>query len=161
MSFYVIRKLKPSDNAAIAKVIREVSAEYGLTEDKGFSVADPTLDSLYQVYQAENSCYWVIEKSGEVLGGAGIAPLQGEQGICELQKMYFLPNVRGKGLAKRLTQLCFDFASQQGFTGCYLETTDNLKEAISLYQKLGFRQLPHAMGNTGHCDCEVRMLKQL
>ncbi len=45
-----LRKLTVADNPAIAHVIRQVSAEYGLTADKGYTVADPNLDELYQVY---------------------------------------------------------------------------------------------------------------
>lgn len=96
-----LRKLTVADNPAIAHVIRQVSAEYGLTADKGYTVADPNLDELYQVYSQPGHAYWVVEYEGEVVGGGGIAPLTGsESDICELQKMYFLPAIRGKGLAK-------------------------------------------------------------
>ena len=44
----VMRRLTQQDNPAIARVIRQVSAEYGLTADKGYTVADPNLDELYQ-----------------------------------------------------------------------------------------------------------------
>lgn len=36
-----VRRITTADNAAIARVIRQVSAEYGLTADKGYTVADP------------------------------------------------------------------------------------------------------------------------
>ena len=36
----VMRRLTQQDNPAIARVIRQVSAEYGLTADKGYTVAD-------------------------------------------------------------------------------------------------------------------------
>ncbi len=45
----VMRRLTLQDNPAIARVIRQVSAEYGLTADKGYTVADPNLDELYVV----------------------------------------------------------------------------------------------------------------
>lgn len=97
----VMRRLTLQDNPAIARVIRQVSAEYGLTADKGYTVADPNLDELYQVYSQPGHAYWVVEYEGEVVGGGGIAPLTGsESDICELQKMYFLPAIRGKGHAK-------------------------------------------------------------
>lgn len=102
----VMRRLTLQDNPAIARVIRQVSAEYGLTADKGYTVADPNLDELYQVYSQPGHAYWVVEYDGEVVGGGGIAPLTGsEADICELQKMYFLPAIRGKGLAKKT---CFN-----------------------------------------------------
>ncbi|MFE8730484.1 GNAT family N-acetyltransferase, partial [Aeromonas hydrophila] len=87
------------------------SAEYGLTADKGYGVSDPNLDRLYQTYQEEASRYWVIEgPDGSILGGGGIAPLAGEEDVCELQKMYFLPALRGLGLGKRLVLQALDEA---------------------------------------------------
>ena len=84
----VMRRLTLQDNPAIARVIRQVSAEYGLTADKGYTVADPNLDELYQVYSQPGHAYWVVEYDGEVVGGGGIAPLTGsESDICELQKL--------------------------------------------------------------------------
>lgn len=158
---YDVRLITPLDDASIAAVIRRVSAEYGLSADKGFSVADPTLDTLSSVYQQSGSAYWVVEHENRILGGGGIAPLTGEEHTCELQKMYFLPELRGKGLARRIAANALKYARQHGYKACYLETTANLTQAISLYHTLGFRKIPNAMGNTGHTDCEVRMLKQL
>lgn len=157
-----LRVLTPQDNAAIASVIRTVSAEYGLTADKGYTVADPNLDELYQLYSQPGHAYWVIEQEGRVVGGGGVAPLQcSETDICELQKMYFLPSARGKGMAKKLALMAMDHAREQGFKRCYLETTAFLKEAIALYEHLGFEHIDGPLGCTGHVDCEVRMLKVL
>ncbi|CAI1756613.1 Predicted acetyltransferase [Serratia proteamaculans] len=158
----LVRPITADDNAAIANVIREVSAEHGLTADKGYTVSDPNLDVLYQLYSLPRSAYWVIEVDGKIAGGGGVAPLQGgEDGICELQKMYFLPVLRGQGLAKRLALQALEFARQQGFRCCYLETTASLTQAIGLYEHLGFEHIDQAMGTTGHVDCEVTMLKTL
>ena len=88
----LVRPITADDNAAIANVIREVSAEHGLTADKGYTVSDPNLDVLYQLYSLPRSAYWVIEVDDRIAGGGGVAPLQGgDDDICELQKMYFLP----------------------------------------------------------------------
>ncbi|BET98347.1 GNAT family N-acetyltransferase [Xenorhabdus taiwanensis] len=159
---YVIRLITQQDNAGIAAVIRKVSAEHGLTADKGFAVADPILDTLYEVYNQPRSAYWVVEMDGEVVGGGGIAPLAGgDSDTCELQKMYLLSILRGKGIAKQIVKHSLEFGTEQGFKRCYLETTKNLKAAIALYEKLGFSYLDEPLGNTGHSDCEVRMLKAL
>lgn len=158
---YHVRDIKPEDNAQLAALIRNVSAEYGLSEEKGFSVADPTLDSLYEVYDTQNSHYWVVEQNGKIFGGAGIAPVKGDESICELQKMYFLPELRGKGLARTLAVKCFKEARKLGFSQIYLETTDNLSEATALYESLGFEPVEEPIGSTGHTDCEIKMLKNL
>lgn len=158
---FEIRSITPSDNPQIARVIRNVSAEYGLTPDKGYGVADPTLDSLYQVYEMSDAHYWVITHNGKVLGGAGIAPLAGHDGVCELQKMYFSPSLRGKGFARRLALQALTFARNRGYQACYLETTASLKEALVLYEKLGFEHLNQPLGDTGHDACEIAMLLKL
>lgn len=158
----LLRRISSQDNPAIARVIRQVSAEYGLTADKGYTVADPDLDELYQVYSKPGYAFWVVEYHGEVVGGGGVAPLLCSQpDICELQKMYFSSVVRGKGLAKKLALLAMDHAREQGFKQCYLETTAFLKEAVGLYEHLGFVHIDAPLGYTGHVDCEVRMLKSL
>ncbi|MPY23094.1 GNAT family N-acetyltransferase [Shewanella psychropiezotolerans] len=164
---YTLRVMTPEDNASMAEVIRTVSAEYGLTSDKGYSVADPTLDILSEQYQASDACYWVIEKEGELLGGGGIAPLTintptaNQERVCELQKMYFSQTLRGKGFAKRLAYLALDFAREQGFNACYLETTADLNEAVKLYESIGFKHLDSPLGDTGHDACEMPMLLKL
>lgn len=157
-----VRPITAADNPLIAQVIRDVSAEFGLTADKGYTVSDPNLDRLFELYSEANSAYWIVEHDGVVVGGGGVAPLAcSAPDICELQKMYFLPQVRGLGLARDLALRAMEFARQQGFQRCYLETTGSLTRAIKLYESLGFELIDSAMGCTGHVDCEVRMLKVL
>ncbi|MEQ5287610.1 MULTISPECIES: GNAT family N-acetyltransferase [Providencia] len=159
---YKIRLIGQQDNAGIAAVIREVSAEHGLTADKGFAVADPILDTLFEVYSKPRSAYWVVEMDGEIVGGGGVSQVAGgDSQTAELQKMYLSSVLRGKGLAKQIVQMSLTFAKQQGYTRCYLETTKELQAAIKLYEKLGFEFIDEPLGNTGHSDCEIRMLKAL
>ncbi|WP_272677200.1 GNAT family N-acetyltransferase [Providencia huaxiensis] len=159
---YKIRLIEQQDNAGIAAVIREVSAEHGLTADKGFAVADPILDTLFEVYSKPRSAYWVVEMDGEIVGGGGVSQVAGgDSQTAELQKMYLSSVLRGKGLAKQIVQMSLTFAKQQGYTRCYLETTKELQAAIKLYEKLGFEFIDEPLGNTGHSDYEIRMLKAL
>ncbi|MCF7497773.1 bifunctional helix-turn-helix transcriptional regulator/GNAT family N-acetyltransferase [Vibrio sp. L5-1] len=157
----MVRSLQQQDNTVVANVIRQVSYENGLTEDKGYGVADPTLEDMFNVYNNERSQYWVIELDGKVVGGGGFAPLAGMPEVCELQKMYFLPETRGKGLAKRLVNMSMEKAKELGYQHMYLETTECLNAAIKLYEKLGFEHLDSAWGETGHDACEVVMAKTL
>ena len=84
----LLRRITAADNPAIALVILQGSAEYGLTADKVYTVSDPNLDELYELYSQPGSAYWVVEKEGEVVGGGGVAPRAcSEPDICELQKM--------------------------------------------------------------------------
>lgn len=158
-----IRPIQAKDNAQIAQVIRQVSQEYGLDDGQGFAVSDDHLDQLYTFYQQPYAQYWVVENElGQLIGGAGIAPLHHSNDYLELQKMYLLAEARGQGLGKRLIQTAFDFVATTPYQGCYLETTPLLKEAYALYLRLGFEQLTQPLGNTGHsAACPIWMLKKL
>ena len=156
-----IREIIKSDNPEIAKVIRDVFIELDAPK-VGTAYADPILDTLFEVYQNPKSKYFVVENGGKVLGGGGIGPLEnGPNAICELQKMYFAPEIRGLGLAEQIIIKCLDFAKEQGFEKCYLETLPFMKAAQKVYAKVGFTYLCEPMGGTGHTTCDVWMIKEL
>ena len=97
-----------------------------------------------------------------IIGGGGISQLENStENICELQKMYFLPEARGKGLGFQMIQLCLAQAATFGYEKCYLETLPEMKAAQYLYQKTGFEYLCEPLGNTGHSTCPVWMIKTL
>ena len=160
---YSLRPIQIQDNAQLAQIIRDVSKEFGLAPEAGFAVADPVLDNLYDVYSQENAQYWIVEnEQGQILGGGGISPLKGCDDTLEIQKMYFLAEVRGNGFAKKILENAFEFARTQGFHSCYLETTKELWQAVKLYEKLGFQHLTAPKGNTGHSHaCEIWMEKHI
>ena len=96
-----IRPIEPTDNAAMAAIIRRVMPEFGAA-GPGFAIHDAEVDTLHEAYAQPRSQYFVVEREGTVIGGAGIAPLQGgDMDVCELRKMYFLPQARGLGPAAR------------------------------------------------------------
>ena len=157
----ILRKISVNDNEAIAKIIREVLVELGVPK-VGTAYADPELDTMFSTYQKARSTYFVIEVDGQLLGGGGIAPLAGgPEEICELQKMYFLPQARGMGWGEKLIDTCLGFAKEKGFTQCYLETMPYMKAAQKLYKKKAFDYIDGPMGATGHTSCNVWMTKTL
>ena len=104
---FLIREIKPEDNSKIAIAIRTVLIEFGVPK-VGTAYADTILDTLFEAYNIENAIYYVIEKNGEIVGGAGIKQLDNYIGnVCELQKMYFLPEIRSLKL-KDLPSLSFN-----------------------------------------------------
>ena len=158
---YIIRPIQPADNAKIAVAIRKVLVEMGVPK-VGTAYADTSLDSMFETYQKKSTCYFVIEADGNILGGAGIAQLDNYDGpVCELQKMYFLPEARGKGLGLRMMQTCLEFAKSAGFKMVYIETMPYMKDAQKLYNKVGFKYIDGPMGDTGHYSCTVWMIKEI
>ena len=152
---HTLRPIQPGDNQAVARIIRQVMAEFGAVGD-GYSIMDPEVGQMYEAYHNNRSAFFVIERQGEVLGCGGIGPLiGGATDTCELKKMYFLPTLRGKGWGKRLAIHCLDSARQLGYRRCYLETVERMTQANKLYQRLGFQKLDSALGSTGHSACET------
>lgn len=156
-----IRTICPSDNHALAAIVRDTLAEFGANRP-GTVFFDPTTDHLYELFQKHGSIYYVLDVEGEILGGAGIFPSDGlPEFTCELVKMYLRPKARGKGFGKTLIEACIDYARGTGYRNIYIETMPELKKAMRVYEKFGFTYLEGPMGNTGHFGCDVWMIKSL
>ncbi|ARV08123.1 GNAT family N-acetyltransferase [Winogradskyella sp. PC-19] len=159
----VIREIEPKDDLKIAKAIRSVLIEFGVPK-VGTAYEDAALDCMYETYYKSQKKYFVVVKGDNILGGAGISPLDnynGTEPICELQKMYFMSEARGKGVGSQMMQKCLEFAKNSGFSKCYLETMPYMDDARKLYCKVGFESINKPMGDTGHYSCSVWMLKDL
>ncbi len=139
----------------MASVIRAVMPEFG-ADGPGFAIHDPEVDHMSAAYSGPGAAYFVVvDSTGQVVGGAGVAPLEGgEPGVCELRKMYFLPEARGQGMGDALLRHCLAEARDRGHRTCYLETLSGMDRAIGLYRKLGFQALCAPLGRTGHGGCD-------
>jgi len=145
----------------MAAIIREVMTEFGAV-GPGYSINDPEVDHIYEAYREPGRCYLVVTAAGKVLGGAGIAPLEGANApICELKKMYFRPALRGRGLATPLLQQLLVEARTEGYQQCYLETVARMEAANRFYRRMGFQPLDKPMGDTGHNACDLFYLIDL
>ena len=157
---YQIRKIEEKDNSQIEQVIRSCLIEFGGNRE-GLAWADPILSTLSKAYETEKECYWVIEEeNGKIVGGAGIGKVKGLPEVCELQKMYCLPEVRGTGLSHKLMEKALSFAEQY-YSKCYIETLSNMIAANKFYQKYGFQVLTKPLLKTEHYACDVWYLKEL
>ena len=153
-----IRPIQERDNAVIAALIRAVLTEMEVPKI-GSAFADPSLDYMYQHYLADKGAYYVVEVDSVVMAGGGFGSLPGAPtGVCELQKMYMLPQARGLGLGQKMIERCISDAKSMGYSQCYLETLPNMQAAQKLYLKMGFRYIDAPMGSTGHNACPVWML---
>jgi putative acetyltransferase len=161
-STITIRPIAPGDNAALARAVRNTLAEFGAAKP-GTAYYDEATDHLYELFsQTARSAYFVAELNGEVLGGGGIFPTQGlPADTVEMVKLYLLPAARGWGVGKAIITHCFEAARAAGYARVYLETTDELTQAIPLYERLGFTYLPESLGDSGHFGCQIWMIKSV
>ena len=161
MDAWKIREIKPEDNQQVKELVRSVLVEMGVPK-VGTAYEDKALDDMTKTYEDERSAYFVVEENSKIIGGAGIAPLKGlEDEICELQKMYFLPEARGRGIGMKMITRCLEFGKNKGFRKCYIETLPYMENARRLYDKNGFEVIEKPLGDTGHYNCTVFMTKEL
>jgi putative acetyltransferase len=158
---YQIQKIKSKHDSKICEIIKKVGAEYGAIGD-GFGPSDTEVNAMSQYYKEDNlSLYLVATVDENIVGGSGIAAFNDSNDICELRKLFLLPESRGLGLGKQLTENCLQFAKSKGYKKCYLDTLSSMKSAIALYKKLGFHQLEQPLKGSIHNGCDVWMLKEL
>lgn len=156
-----IRAIMPDEDTAMAQICRDVLREFG-ADRAGFAYVDSELDSLSRVYAQSGWQYLVCKQADQILGGAGIGPLQGANAqYCELKKMYLSETSRGLGIGRVLINTLLNEARAMGYVYCYLETLTSMVSAIALYERLGFQKLDKPLGNTGHFGCDAWYLLEL
>lgn len=94
--------------------------------------------------------HYIINKGGyifftllnnKVVGTVALMPLKNEPGF-ELTKMAVSPKHRGHKIGQKLMQHCIDFAKKEQFDRLILYSNTILENAIYIYRKYGFVELP-------------------
>jgi ribosomal protein S18 acetylase RimI-like enzyme len=89
------------------------------------------------------SCFWVVERGGQVVGIVGALPvkkplLQKKQ--LQLRHLCVALEHRGEGIAKALVRTVLQFARDQGYSEVVLSTSMLQCAALALYQQMGFQK---------------------
>jgi len=156
-----IREIEEADNLLLAQIIRRAFEEYGAPM-QGTVYSDPTTDNLYKLFKAEKSVLWVTLANGKTAGCCGIYPTKGLPDNCaELVKFYLSAESRKKGIGKELLAKSIESARLFGYTKLYLESLPQFSDALNLYEKQGFLRLDKPLGKSGHCTCNIWMIKDL
>lgn len=157
---YKIREIEAKDNKEVENVIRTCLIEFGANHE-GTAWADPNLGRFSEIYNIEGNKYWVaLDENDKIIGGVGIGKLEGIEDVCELQKMYCLPEARGIGISHELIDIALEYAKKY-YKMCYLETLDNMLAAQKFYEKYGFIRTYEPIVKTEHFACDVRYIKKL
>ena len=135
--------LEAADDVAVAELIRSNLKAHRL-DIPGTVYFDENLYHLSDYYSAdkEKRVYYVlVDDNHTVMGGVGIAEFDGISDCAELQKLYLDDRVKGRGLGYALIEKAEAAAHEKGYQKIYLETHDNLKAAIHLYEKCGYKEI--------------------
>ncbi len=107
--------------------------------DKELSIRDGDEHAFYtQFNKIANIRNVVIFYVDEKAVGAG-GFKEYHPGEVEIKRMFVLPEYRGKGIAFQILQELEKWAGELNYSECILETGKKQPEAISLYQKAGYK----------------------
>lgn len=91
----------------------------------------------------------------KIVGTVALMPMK-EQNVYELTKMGVSPTFRGLKIGQKLMQKCIDFAKEQAFNKLVLYSNRKLENAIYIYRKYGFIEIP-VEENSPYIRSDIKM----
>lgn len=85
-----------------------------------------------------------------------VALIKRGEGVYELSKMAVTEKYQGMGIGNKLMSSCIDYAKQNGCDRLFLDSSTTLSPAITLYKKVGFKEIP-VPEDTPYERCNIRM----
>jgi GNAT superfamily N-acetyltransferase len=79
---------------------------------------------------------WLVESGGDVRGS--IAIVRGSPAAAQLRWFLLAPELRGRGLGRRLVDEALSYARSEGYPSIFLWTVRGLDAAAKLYRAAGF-----------------------
>lgn len=134
----VLRVIDPRSEPALVALSRYV-AELHERFDEGFDPGPGLTDSLEQ-FDPPAGAFVIAENDGELAGCAGVRALDAT--TAEIKRMWVDPTRRGMGIGGRLLAEVERLAAENGADRVLLDTNDTLTEAIAMYRRRGYTEIP-------------------
>ena len=131
------RELRPGDLGEIVRHHgRMYLAQYGLDSSFEAKVAASVAAAGKRGFPGDREGIWIVERDGEHAGSIGLTD-EGD-GMAMLRWVVLDPELRGRGLGRRLVEEVVAFAESAGFERIALETFSDLTTAARIYRSVGF-----------------------
>jgi ribosomal protein S18 acetylase RimI-like enzyme len=134
---HIYRATSESDLDAARRLFREYVAE--LDFDLDFQNFEREMDALPGPYAPPTGAILLAEHTDEPVGVVAVQPLD-EDGVCEMKRLYVVPEHRGSGIGRALAEAILDVARKLGYDTMRLDTVASMTPARSLYRSLGFEE---------------------
>src|SRR5262249_39010740 len=140
----------PAHEGEQLRIVRQLFLEYAqsLPIDLCFQGFEQELAELPGSYAPPDGRLLIA--SANVVAAGCVALRKIAPRICEMKRLYVRPEFRGKGLGRILAEAVIQAGSESGYELMRLDTLPSMKEAMALYQSLGFRSIkPYYPDPTG------------
>jgi putative acetyltransferase len=129
-----IRPYTAGDQAAVARLVASVLAEFGFDGQTGNVERD--LREAHERYAGDRAGFWVADRDGDIVGTVAIRSKEGA--TCELKRLYVRPDLRGTGLGQALYAHAEAFARAAGYRTIWLDSSRRFARARRLYERNGY-----------------------
>lgn len=132
-----IRALQPGEDGTAFRTLNEewISRYFVLEKKDRETLGDPENTIL-----ANGGRVYLAWLGTETVGCVALIPMG--EGVYELSKMAVSPATRGQGIGRKLLQHAIDEARALGAKSLFLGSNSVLKNAVHLYESIGFRHVP-------------------
>jgi ribosomal protein S18 acetylase RimI-like enzyme len=144
-----VREARPEEYAEAGEITALAYREFQRPDDPGW---EDYLRRISDVEgRAERTTILVAVQDGRILGSATLeldARVEPEDDPslapeeAHIRMLGVHPGARRRGVAKLLMAACLDLARQRGKTRMTLHTTQRMRAAQAMYERMGFERLP-------------------
>jgi len=146
----IIRNAEREEHLLIGQMMVEVYSKLeGFPSPKEQPAYYEKLANVGQLTESKNIKLFVAEEEGQVLGAVVYIDAMQEYGSggtalslkgAGFRLLAVSPEARGKGLGKTLAKYCIQQARKSGHDYLYIHTTEAMKLAWGMYERLGFER---------------------
>jgi ribosomal protein S18 acetylase RimI-like enzyme len=127
----------PEQIEEVRRLLREYEASLGVS--LCFQGFERELAELPGEYTPPAGRLLLAFDAGQAVGCVALRRLDEE--TCEMKRLYLRPEFRGRGAGRRLALTIIDEARKIGCNKMRLDTLPSMREAIALYESLGFKRI--------------------
>jgi GNAT superfamily N-acetyltransferase len=95
---------------------------------------------VQKIVDVPGSGVWLAYLEDEAVGCVVLRKLRSIDSASECKRLYVKPSARGNRIADRMLDAQEDFARSQGIDWIYLDSFEDLKAAIALYERRGYER---------------------
>lgn len=130
-----IRICRNADDYVLAKMVTRAYVEW-LDIDLGYQDIDREMAEFSAMYGPPDGLYLLAFCGDQAAGGVGLRAL--EPSICEMKRLYVLPDYAARGIGLALCESLILQARILGYRAMRLDTLGHMRAAQTLYRRLGF-----------------------